>query len=432
MRTHAKKCEYCGTEFTAKREDARFCSNSCRSLHSRHLSGKPNPSFLDGFEVRKHMSESENEQKAKARKQENPEWKRLFDEKNKALTIKETLEKNKNSILNQLSELSVKWNFTFFGSASGATIGDGLGRLLAEDEDKGARIGRSIGAGLGIFGGIFLGKELTKQQTERITILSSQLDELDKRLNMISIHVQSLSSQLKKTPQTVKIRPNKPVNPENGNEVPLSQIKPLELVLRGNNEKSESKPKVMTASEVAEKQFNVWNLGSAYADFLGSPEYGFSALVTGMAGQGKSTFCLKLAGYLANNLGKVLFISSEEGQRMTMQNKIKSLKIESDKLHIAESKSKADLEKVLLDYPTPFVFIDSINHLGINADELEALKTKHPTRSFITIQQANKDGSYKGNSAFGHNTDVIIEVNNGKAVTTKNRFNQTQKELTIY
>jgi len=432
MRTHAKKCEYCGTEFTAKREDARFCSNSCRSLHSRHSSGKPNPTFLDGFDVRKPVSESP-EAKEKVRiKKENPEWRKLFNKKAEVEALKTGLEERKNNVLSQLSDLSIKWKIVVLGGLSGTTIGAGLGMAIAENEVKGAKIGASIGAGLGLIGGYFVGEKLTKQQTDVIRVLSSQLDELDKELNALSINIQSLSTQLKRTPQILKIRVNKPVKPESDNRVPLSEIKPLEPVLRGNNDKPESKPKVMTASEVAEKQFKVWNLGTPYTDFLGSPEYGFSTLVTGMAGQGKSTFCLKLAGYLANNLGKVLFISSEEGQRMTMQNKIKSLKIESDNLHIAESKSKADLEKVLLDYSTPFVFIDSINHLGINADELEALKTKHPTRSFITIQQANKDGSYKGNSAFGHNTDVIIEVNNGKAVTTKNRFNQTQKELSIY
>lgn len=424
---HHRVCEHCGTHFTAKRSDARFCSDSCRSLNNRKINGTPEPDFLN-----KKIGNAPEQEKNQQRiiKKENPEWIKLNNELTHFTSLKNEIEKRKTEVVKYLSELSVKWEVTFVGALGGALIGAGLGALT--DDPKGEKIGALLGTGIGGVAGYAIGKNINQKERNTINLLGMELIELDKQINAYAIEIESLKIRLNKTRRILKIRVQDEPNSKVKVEVPLTEIKPVQPVLRGNNAKTESNPKVMTASEVAEKEFKVWNLQMPYTDFLGSPEHGFSALVTGIAGQGKSTFCLKLAGYLANNLGKVIFISSEEGQRMTMQNKIKALKIESDKLHIAESKSKTDLEKVLAEYPTPFVFIDSINHLGINADELEALKTKYPTRCFITIQQANKNGSYKGSSAFGHNTDIIIEVNEGKAITTKNRFKDINKELNIF
>jgi hypothetical protein len=422
---YEKVCEYCGTHFTPKRNDARFCSNSCRSLNNRKVNGIPDPSFLN-----KGMGNVPNQERII--KKENPEWIKLNNELKKFTSLKDEVENQKIQIVKQLSQLSIKWETTFIGALGGALIGAGLGGL-SDDPKKGERVGALIGSGIGGVAGYAIGENLSEKQRDKVNLLNIELINLDKYINSYSVLIESIKIKLNKIPRIVKIRVENEVNPNVKVNTGSMEIRPLESVLRGNAvtlEKKE-KAKVMTASEVAVKEYNMWNLG-CYTDFLGSPEYGFSALVTGIAGQGKSTFSLKLAGYLAKNLGKVLFISSEEGQRMTMQNKIKILQIESDNLHIAECKSKKNLDELLFEYSTPFVFIDSINHLGISADELEKLKERYPTRSFITIQQANKDGSYKGNSAFGHNTDIIIEVSEGKAVTTKNRFNETNKHISIY
>ena len=45
-----KICTNCGNEFEAKRESARYCSDKCRTAHSRSVTDKP-VSVTDGVSV---------------------------------------------------------------------------------------------------------------------------------------------------------------------------------------------------------------------------------------------------------------------------------------------------------------------------------------------------------------------------------------------
>lgn len=71
-----------------------------------------------------------------------------------------------------------------------------------------------------------------------------------------------------------------------------------------------------------------------------------------------------------------------------------------------------------------FIFIDSVNKLGLSPDDLNRLKATNPTQSFIFIFQTTKDGKFKRANVFQHDVDVVIEVpEKGKAVQME-RFNQ--------
>lgn len=76
----------------------------------------------------------------------------------------------------------------------------------------------------------------------------------------------------------------------------------------------------------------------------------------------------------------------------------------------------------LADYD--FIFLDSVNKLGLTSKDLEKLKTENKGKSFIYIFQATKAGKFKGNNEFQHDVDVVIEVpERGKAIQY-GRFNQ--------
>jgi hypothetical protein len=71
-----------------------------------------------------------------------------------------------------------------------------------------------------------------------------------------------------------------------------------------------------------------------------------------------------------------------------------------------------------------FIFLDSVNRLGLTAEDLRELKTQYPTKSFIYIFQATKQGNFRGENSFQHDVDVVVEVpEKGKAVQM-GRFNQ--------
>jgi hypothetical protein len=74
--------------------------------------------------------------------------------------------------------------------------------------------------------------------------------------------------------------------------------------------------------------------------------------------------------------------------------------------------------------PYEFIFLDSVNKLGLSARDLEKLKSENKGKSFIYIFQATKAGKFKGNNEFQHDVDVVIEVpEKGKAIQF-GRFNQ--------
>ena len=74
--------------------------------------------------------------------------------------------------------------------------------------------------------------------------------------------------------------------------------------------------------------------------------------------------------------------------------------------------------------PYDFIFLDSVNKLGLLPEDLTALKKKYPNKSFIYIFQTTKEGNFRGANSFQHDVDVVIEIpEKGKAVQF-GRFNQ--------
>lgn len=71
-----------------------------------------------------------------------------------------------------------------------------------------------------------------------------------------------------------------------------------------------------------------------------------------------------------------------------------------------------------------FIFLDSVNKLGLLPKDLDKLKADNKGKSFIYVFQATKGGKFKGNNEFQHDVDVVIEVpEQGKGVQF-GRFNQ--------
>jgi hypothetical protein len=71
-----------------------------------------------------------------------------------------------------------------------------------------------------------------------------------------------------------------------------------------------------------------------------------------------------------------------------------------------------------------FIFLDSVNRLGLEPTDLNKMKAKNPSKSFVFIFQSTKDGNFRGANSFQHDVDVVIEVpRKGKAVQM-GRFNQ--------
>ena len=77
--------------------------------------------------------------------------------------------------------------------------------------------------------------------------------------------------------------------------------------------------KIISSTELEGMEFNTINFKGVWGDFFGQPSLEFHCIIHGMPGEGKSTFAIQFAHYLAENFGKVVYISGEEGINKTLK-----------------------------------------------------------------------------------------------------------------
>lgn len=175
--------------------------------------------------------------------------------------------------------------------------------------------------------------------------------------------------------------------------------------------------KVMSSVDFARLQFDSLGFTGKWLDFIGDPAQGFTAMVFGRPKMGKSYLCIDFAGYLSRNHGKVLYVAKEEKLDATLQKKLNDTNVKHPNLFVSDY-----LPGNLSDFD--FVFIDSVNKMELQPNDLEALKSNYPDVSFIYVFQTTKEGNFRGSNHFQHDVDVVIEVpEKGKAIQN-GRFNQ--------
>ncbi len=178
-----------------------------------------------------------------------------------------------------------------------------------------------------------------------------------------------------------------------------------------------SKPVIMNSMDFANMRFNTLGFKGKWLQLIGDPSTNFSIMVFGKPKFGKSYLCVDFAGYLARNHGKVLYVAKEEGLDKTLQDKLNDKDVKHPNLYVASA-----LPQSLSFYD--FIFLDSVNRLGLQSDELNKLKAMYPDKSFVFVFQTTKEGKFRGANTFQHDVDSVIEVpEKGKAVQY-GRFNQ--------
>lgn len=179
----------------------------------------------------------------------------------------------------------------------------------------------------------------------------------------------------------------------------------------------DGKPAIMNSMDFASMQFETLGFKGKWLELIGDPSSNFTAMVYGKPKMGKSYLCIDFAGYLARSHGKVLYVAREEGLDMTLQKKLHDKAVAHPNLFVASI-----LPDSLSDYD--FIFLDSVNKLELGPEDLNSLRKRNPTKSFVFIFQSTKDGNFRGANSFQHDVDVVIEVpQKGKAVQF-GRFNQ--------
>lgn len=177
------------------------------------------------------------------------------------------------------------------------------------------------------------------------------------------------------------------------------------------------KPTVMNSMDFANLHFSTIGLQGKWRDFIGDPSTNFTAMVYGKPKMGKSYLCMDFAGYLARNHGRVLYVAKEEGLDKTLQDKLNDKAVKHPNLDVASI-----LPASLARYD--FIFLDSVNKLGLKPEDLNRLKAMYPSKSFVYVFQSTKEGNFRGENSFQHDVDVVIEVPEIGRAVQYGRFNQ--------
>lgn len=174
---------------------------------------------------------------------------------------------------------------------------------------------------------------------------------------------------------------------------------------------------VLTAEEMANRKLDLLAFFSFWQSLFGNPARNFTMMFHGEPHNGKTIFLLKLAQYLAENFGNVLYVSSEEFASPTMTKKVNEfLNPIPQRLHFTENLKDPNLS----DYE--FIILDSVNDLGLKISEYKEMRKAHPDTAFIFILQHTKAGDFKGGKDWEHIAEMAGEVQKGVVTMTKNRY----------
>ncbi len=184
-----------------------------------------------------------------------------------------------------------------------------------------------------------------------------------------------------------------------------------------DDEDEQPRNKVMSSVDFARLQFASIGFTGKWLNFIGDPAQGFTTMVFGKPKMGKSYLCIDFAGYLSRNHGKVLYVAKEEKLDATLQKKLNDTNVKHPNLFVSDY-----LPNDLSEYD--FVFIDSVNKMELQPNDLDELKSSNPNVSFIYVFQTTKEGNFRGSNHFQHDVDVVIEVPEKGKATQNGRFNQ--------
>lgn len=489
-----KSCKYCGEPIGAdKRKDARYCSNTCKAKYHEQNAGKevkieikqslgnvfpeiklnppkktvPKPemtkSVLEPFRnvlsgsssvdavfsgaEKQVSSDTESElvlppmYLEKKEKLPNP----VYQELNQKLSACRKEIKTSSDLIAGIDRaIEQEKNRNGAGLYWGGTGGGALlGYLLAgneKDEDDKRWLYSIIGGVLGFSAGNItnniMSEDREKEKAANISKLKSHRMQEVKKLD-------DLKAQERRLNMTLLLQSSELVRTY---EVPNPEYA---LALKRQAEAQENKSssdsggvsvnknpleteRIIQAKNVVAMNIPLLDFKSKWLNFFGQPQTNFFLVIHGMSGEGKSVFTIQLAKYLAENFGNVLYISGEEGFVPTLQKKIEEMGAKDVPALYFSNYTNAS--EILAEVPNKYHFIvlDSINNMDIDPEQMKLLRQHFNQSGFIAIAQSTKDDKIRGSYQIVHDSDIAVKVNNGIAVTTKNRFKEKGMEFNAF
>lgn len=179
-----------------------------------------------------------------------------------------------------------------------------------------------------------------------------------------------------------------------------------------------AKRRALGVAEFLLKKFNAFVFEGIWLQALGHPEKNFKVIIFGKPKNGKTEFCIMFAKYLTKH-GKVLYNSFEQGHSKSLQDAFVRQKMDEVKGNLLIThKEKFDemFARLKRKKSANIIFIDSVNHIKLTADQWRLLIESFPKKVFIVISHATGDDP-KGTTAefIQYDVDISIQVKGFKA-----------------
>ena len=322
-----KWCQYCSSQFNAKKESAKFCSKACRTKAYRKRHGIPFPDFS-------HLVTS-----------------KLPTEKERELVVKYD---ELNSLM--LREKAVEKNFQVM-----------LERYKHASENS----------------------LQTNSQWSRENLFRRRI-EFDQTKTILA-DIKSERCKLEKL------------------------IEDIEFGIE--TEKMEKKKLIVSADELRNMKFDLLKFDGDWKALLGNPPCNFHLLVYGSEKSGKSSFALQLANYV-KKFGSVVYIALDEKLGMSIQRKIISNNITG--IDLSKARRKNEISYVIKKGGYKFVVFDSLIQIFISEIDLDDIKAKNPTISFIIVMPISGAADRVVFQRIKSKYDLIVNIESGLAKNYSN------------
>ncbi len=186
----------------------------------------------------------------------------------------------------------------------------------------------------------------------------------------------------------------------------------------------------VSVDTLMKKKFKIYGFQQELIDIIGEAEVGFSCLIYGASGNGKSTFAMILAKLLSL-YGKVYFDSVEQGKSKSLQDLCKHVGMldAGANFTIGDRDDYDEMMDKLLRNRARFVVIDSAQYMNLTVEQYKKMTETYKNKAFIIISW-EEAGKPKGKAcqAIEFMCDIKIHVKQGKAVI-KSRFGATEPFL---
>jgi len=449
------RCTNCGNYFEAKKSSAKYCSGACRTYAYRKRHGMKEPTFLKKEKTLSGIGDDGAAQPATTANRSLAPIRQLggvvlkSDEYVK--TVKETVQvRSKNptyadyesrlqvvqtqiQLLESEKRRLIKRFNTIANNnpeASAVVAGAALGAATYAITTKEKSPDYSKLIWMGIFGGAlgYIGgkamKKSEQQQASELRNIKAFVGNVETEVIGWMLEEQQIKYYMSKT-QKWLIKPVERTKQVIAKRKPEEQgMKPLDLSgLAKVPEKAMANKipevKTMQLDDFQKVEFKPLGFTQEW-EHLGNPEMGFRMLIWGENGNGKSTYAIKFAEYLANNHGFVLYNSSEEELGLSLQNKTKNIK--SKWFALSKARTFDELYQLAQNPSYAIIFIDSINDMNISYEQFKTLLDQNPNKSFIYVMQVTKNGSFRGDNRFAHEAGIKVQVKDRQPIVEKTRY----------